>query len=308
MGFWKSAFTVFQDVTSLGGTYRLRENTEKFQRLKAIYDRLCQHISDCNSEIAVLLGRLHRQAAVSQRRLQKIEKILNPLGYKGDLATGSSLAFGKNTSIPTVGGPIKHSTTKDSLGTYASTVVGAGAGTAVAAGTWGAVQILAHASTGTAMAGLHGAAAANAGWAWFGGGSLAAGGGGMALGDLVLPGIGTAVAVAVSATMSHSEANKLGKYCEELEVANQKNDAALSLAKSNLFSLEQIEIKLLNEDQILSDALRHARRKLFRFGYFSHLWRLLTYWFRGYYYAKDEFVYVDDLGMATLRFVNSFKK
>jgi hypothetical protein len=45
------------------------------------------------------------------------------------------------------------------------------------------------ASTGTAISGLSGAAATNATLAWFGGGSLAAGGGGMALGSLVLGGI-----------------------------------------------------------------------------------------------------------------------
>jgi len=56
------------------------------------------------------------------------------------------------------------------------------------------------------MAPLHGAAAANAGWAWLGGGALAAGGGGMALGHLILPGIGTAVAVTASSVLSHREA------------------------------------------------------------------------------------------------------
>ncbi|MGB3654712.1 MAG: hypothetical protein WBA41_26390 [Rivularia sp. (in: cyanobacteria)] len=45
------------------------------------------------------------------------------------------------------------------------------------------------ASTGTAISGLSGAAATNATLAWLGGGSLAAGGGGMALGSLVLGGI-----------------------------------------------------------------------------------------------------------------------
>jgi hypothetical protein len=58
---------------------------------------------------------------------------------------------------------------------FLQTATGAGAGRAAAAGLWGAVQILAHASTGAAMASLHGAAATSAGWAWFGGGSLAAG-------------------------------------------------------------------------------------------------------------------------------------
>ena len=45
------------------------------------------------------------------------------------------------------------------------------------------------ASTGTAISGLSGAAATNATLAWLGGGSLAAGGGGMAVGSIILGGI-----------------------------------------------------------------------------------------------------------------------
>ena len=53
----------------------------------------------------------------------------------------------------------------------------------------GAVSTFASASTGTAIASLHGAAATNATLAWLGGGSLASGGGGVALGSTVLTGI-----------------------------------------------------------------------------------------------------------------------
>ncbi len=53
------------------------------------------------------------------------------------------------------------------------------------------------AGTGAAISGLSGAAAWNATLAWLGGGSLAAGGGGMALGTVVLGGITVAPALAV---------------------------------------------------------------------------------------------------------------
>jgi hypothetical protein len=72
---------------------------------------------------------------------------------------------------------------------------------------------------------LHGAAASNAGWAWFGGGSLASGGGGMALGQMVLPGIGLAVGVAVSATLSHGEASRVKELCAEVTKAKRFLDA-----------------------------------------------------------------------------------
>jgi hypothetical protein len=67
----------------------------------------------------------------------------------------------------------------------------AATGTAYAAGqsTIALIGLFGTASTGTAIGGLSGVAAWNATLAWLGGGSLAVGGGGMALGTLVLGGI-----------------------------------------------------------------------------------------------------------------------
>ena len=77
---------------------------------------------------------------------------------------------------------------------------GFGAAAAGAAGGYGATTMATSvgvASTGTAISGLSGAAAWNATLAWLGGGSLAAGGGGMALGTLVLGGVAVGPALAV---------------------------------------------------------------------------------------------------------------
>ena len=64
-------------------------------------------------------------------------------------------------------------------------------------GAVGLIGLFGTASTGTAISGLSGAAAWNATLAWLGGGSLAAGGGGMALGTLVLGGITVGPALAI---------------------------------------------------------------------------------------------------------------
>lgn len=65
-----------------------------------------------------------------------------------------------------------------------------GVGTAIGVGGQTAAMSIATtfgtASTGTAISTLSGAAATNAATAWLGGGALAAGGGGMATGSLVL--------------------------------------------------------------------------------------------------------------------------
>jgi hypothetical protein len=82
--------------------------------------------------------------------------------------------------------------------------VGAVAGNSTAA----LVGLFGTASTGTAIGGLSGAAAHSATLAWLGGGSLAAGGGGMALGSLVLGGIALGPALLVGGFMLGSKGEK----------------------------------------------------------------------------------------------------
>jgi hypothetical protein len=80
------------------------------------------------------------------------------------------------------------------MGDYAASVVGGAAGGALGGalagfGAWSAAAAFGSASTGTAIAGLSGVAATNATLAFLGGGSLAAGGLGMAGGMAVLGGL-----------------------------------------------------------------------------------------------------------------------
>jgi|TARA_R110000851_G_scaffold68733_11_gene154268 hypothetical protein len=97
--------------------------------------------------------------------------------------------------------------------------VGAGlsGGAALAFGAYNGTMLLATASTGTAISSLGGVAATNATLAWLGGGSLAAGGYGMAGGMMVLGGIVAGPALAI---FGH--------------VLGNKGEAALNTANSNL--------------------------------------------------------------------------
>ncbi len=93
----------------------------------------------------------------------------------------------------------------------ASTIAsGIASGTAVGAitafGAYGATMTLATASTGTAISALSGAAATNATLAWLGGGAIAAGGGGIAVGTAVLGGLVAAPALAIFGAISSSKA------------------------------------------------------------------------------------------------------
>ncbi|MDA3076743.1 hypothetical protein OFO12_05065 [Campylobacter sp. JMF_04 NA10] len=122
------------------------------------------------------------------------------------------------------------------MSSFASSIlggVGAGAmgGALTAFGAYGATGLLASASTGTAISTLSGAAATNATLAFFGGGSLAAGGLGVAGGTAVLGGLVAGPALAVigfiasekaSALKDEAYANlsKAEKYAQELKTAS----------------------------------------------------------------------------------------
>ena len=111
-------------------------------------------------------------------------------------------------------------------------VAGTAGGALVAFGAYGAAQALAFASTGTAIASLSGAAATNATLAFFGGGSLAAGGLGMAGGTVVLGGLVAGPALMVMGFVAGAVAKKnLDKAytnrAEAIQIAEQLNTAAL---------------------------------------------------------------------------------
>ena len=99
------------------------------------------------------------------------------------------------------------------ISVLASEVVGGGttvlgSGALVGIGKLRGATMLATASTGTAISSLGGVAATNATMAWFGGGSLAAGGLGMAGGAVVLGGIVAAPVLAVGGIVLASHAKK----------------------------------------------------------------------------------------------------
>ena len=135
------------------------------------------------------------------------------------------------------------------------------AGALTAFGAYGAASALATASTGTAIASLSGAAATNATLAFFGGGSLAAGGLGISGGMLVLGGLVTGPALAVTGTVvgakasvnrdkAYSNLSKARAFKEEMDVAADLcigiRDRAIMFDQF-LESLNSIFTKLIDE-------------------------------------------------------------
>ena len=135
---------------------------------------------------------------------------------------------------------------------------GLGGGAALAFGAYNGTMLLATASTGTAISTLGGAAATNATLAWLGGGSLAVGGGGMALGSMVLGGIVAGPALAI---FGHIVGNKgeeaLNNARSNLEQAKTiLNEANLMLGK--LAAIEKVTSLANSTFSTVSSHLRRA--------------------------------------------------
>lgn len=135
---------------------------------------------------------------------------------------------------------------------------GLGGGAAMAFGAYNGTMLLATAGTGTAISSLSGVAATNATLAWLGGGTLAAGGGGMALGTMVLGGIVAGPALAI---FGHIMGNKgeeaLNNASSNMEQALTIRDEA-ALAADKLQAIEQITSLANKTFSKLSSELRRA--------------------------------------------------
>ncbi len=122
-------------------------------------------------------------------------------------------------------------------------VGGAAAGTAggalTAFGAWSAAQTFAAASTGTAISSLSGAASMNATLAFFGGGSLAAGGGGMALGTAVLGGLVAGPALMVMGFIVDNKAGKSLENALKNKAESDKIVASLNTASDQCIAIRR---------------------------------------------------------------------
>lgn len=156
-------------------------------------------------------------AATTQRLL--VRSAVSPLLRKGLSGGVGVLVFAAKDYWDAYAG---HQTWEQA---HVSTVIGS-VGMGIGVLTWGAVEaglmslpatIGATASTGTAIASLHGAALTSASAAWWGGGSLAAGGGGVATGGMVVGAVTFAAVVATTAVVCYVAYLGYDYYCTQQE-------------------------------------------------------------------------------------------
>lgn len=148
--------------------------------------------------------------------------------------------------------------------------VGSGAaGVLLGAGAYGGVAMLGTAGTGAAISGLSGIAATNATLAWLGGGTLAAGGGGVALGTAVLGGLIAGPALLLAGSLFNSRAQeklenarinraKARKFSSDVDVAVSEMDVIQRYAKDIYDIIAKLQTLSKAANLRLKDAIKKS--------------------------------------------------
>ena len=127
------------------------------------------------------------------------------------------------------------------LGGLGGAAVGTAGGFAAAGATTAAVMALGTASTGTAIASLSGVAATNATLAALGGGAIAAGGGGMALGTTILGATTLGVGILVGGIIFNVTGSKLSDKADEAFAQMKKAEGEINKICTYLTKLHNAE-------------------------------------------------------------------
>ncbi len=136
------------------------------------------------------------------------------------------------------------------------------AGVSTTLGVYTTVGLLGTASTGTAISTLSGVAAKNATLAWLGGGSLAAGGGGMALGAVTLGSLAVGPTALVVGLIKSREASKFETQAEEKKAEMQVATAQIK-QQMELFEVYEHRISEIRDS---IDATEETLQKLIESG------------------------------------------
>lgn len=269
-----------KNVVTFGAAGRIEKKLKEFDNLKDTYDKLYGEMERKREKVNETLEKLIRVKVKSVKSLKKINKISENIQGKErevlERKIGNEfedVSFTKINETITSGEAAMNATK------------GISTGVSTALGTWALVSTLGTASTGTAIASLSGAAATNATLAWLGGGSIAAGGGGMAAGTAVLGGIVAIPALVVTGVFSHLSANK---EIKEVEEKMQEIIKTIDKIKNNILKLDLIDkrskelINSLNKSMevfnvelkiypipVFSKLLKTFRKKVLKMNYFS---------------------------------------
>ncbi len=263
MGLWRN----IKAVVTFGGSIELEKAQIEYQNVYQKYSVLhaitLKIQKECKAEVENLGRITQKSMKLLKKTYRLLEKYASIRGGAEDFNTSNYETFTPN-SLPLI------SQLNTDFSEAFAIAKGTGAGTATVAGSWALVSLLGAASTGTAINTLSGAAATNAILAWFGGGSLAVGGAGMAGGTIVLGALAVVPMLIVSVYSTYSKASKVRKATTELqnkyipEVISERENL-----ERFLISIRFATQKVAEQQQILDSQLHTAKKSIHPRGMFS---------------------------------------
>lgn len=220
-GILRNTSKIIGGIVSLGGSYMLEMHNKHYTDIySAVYEPVRKKIESIERDTNDSLSAIGEQLTDLNKllkpvsRILKAKKVTSKSEIRYSLSQLDKFYSGFNTSLNTGFGGL--------------------VGGSAALGAWGLVTLVGSASTGTAISSLSGVAATNATLAWFGGGSIATGGAGMAGGFWVLGGIVAAPIVFFSTKNAYKKVDTLKEKKRELTEECEKLNTLLIQATSQL--------------------------------------------------------------------------
>ena len=200
--------------SGIHGGVKMKEANDTMKLAQRIQERAVEKFNQKNTEITELMDNLGKQELEILSSFKQfsdlIEKIQGRPEFKEYNIDGVNLPKYEAEELKKVseGAGVL-------LGVIGGAEVVTAGGFAAAGVTTSAVIAIGTASTGTAISTLSGVAATNATLAALGGGSLAAGGGGMALGSMILGGATLGVGLLIGGVIFNATGSKLSDKADE---------------------------------------------------------------------------------------------
>ena len=287
---------VLLNVVTIGGHGRLQDAVKIYEHHYAIYDRLFQQAKGFETRTNQELEAMGKTTIQAFETLQLSLRILQiPVSNRAvnrQQLTAQKTDYNLNRTQKLL----------NDFSASTATVQGAGLGASAAVGSWAMVGLLGSASTGTAIATLSGAAATNATLAWFGGGALAAGGGGMAAGMVTIGGIIALPLIAFSAWTTHSKASEVEQHTIGITQAIEQLEPMIEPIKQRYHLVQDNHKRLKHAHNQLERVFLRVKKQLFPIFVFSHLARLIRGIFGHGYYLSSEQPQLDQLNDAVQEF------
>jgi hypothetical protein len=302
---WGAVRRLLEAAVTLGGSENLRSALQQMESEESLYDAILREASSLSERLQTDLAHLGSRMRSALRKLRSAQTILAPAGRRrrtdlSPIEQGRLIA--QLTRIEQSSIAIREFTALEGV------AQGSVAGGTVGLGSWAAVSLLGTASTGIGIGTLYGAAATNATLAWFGGGSLATGGLGMAGGTLALGGLVLVPMLGIASWWTHSKAMQVRRRIADLRRANERNSDAVSMLRSRILKVAQVLPPFERSVESLNGELKRVNQSLFPFWWLSRIRRFMSSRLGGGYYNDSELALIDSLSGSVDSFIRQFKE